>query len=87
MEQNDPQLALLNYRNTRHSSMSPAFCLMSRQVKDKMTDSPHVKQPEYAAIQIADSNAKQKRYQDQRHGAKSLSPLITKVNGMIVVLL
>ena len=81
-QQADPDLALLNYRATPHSStgVSPAAALMGRQLRTKLPILPNNLQPSHpgdGVIRRADGKAKagQKQSYDRRHGVVPLAPL------------
>ena len=82
LQQADPDLALLNYRATPHSStgVSPAAALMGRQLRTKLPILPNNLQPSHpgdGVIRRADGKAKagQKQSYDRRHGVVPLAPL------------
>ncbi len=82
LAQKDPDIALLNYRNSKHSSIStsPAEALMGRKLKGRVPMLAKLLDPtaeERNKIATADSRAKE-RYEisyDSCHGAKQLPPL------------
>lgn len=82
LKQNDPDLALLNYRNTPHSStgVSPAVALMGRSLKTKIPTLPtnlSPQAPDDNYIQRKDAVTKETYRQsyNRRNGATALSPL------------
>ena len=77
----DPELGLLNYRATPHSStgVSPAMALMGRQVQTRLPVLSRHLMPSTPndSIRQRDEVAKQsyKKYYDARHGARALPSL------------
>ena len=77
----DPELGLLNYRATPHSSIgvSPAMALMGRQVQTRLPVLSRHLMPSTPndSIRQRDEVAKQsyKKYYDARHGARALPSL------------
>ncbi len=82
LSQADPSLALLNYRNTPHSTtgISPACALMGRRLRTKV---PVLKtllmpqQPDHDELRLRDERSKfvYKNNYDRRHGARPLPEL------------
>ena len=84
LNQDDPDIALLNYRSTIHSATktSPSLALMGRMLKTRipvMEDQLLPKSVNHQSIKIYDSDAKDryKRDYDRRHNSRPLSPLST----------
>ena len=82
LEQQDPEIALLNYRATPHSStgVSPSTALMGRQIRTKLPMLPENLKPKVSQdkkIRGHDQKMKHtyKDNYDRRHGVVSLSPL------------
>jgi hypothetical protein len=82
LKQKDPDLALLNYRNTPHSStgVSPAVALMGRSLRTKIPTLPKnlsPQSPDDNYIRKKDARTKENYRQDydRRKGATALSPL------------
>ncbi|KAK7106830.1 hypothetical protein V1264_018043 [Littorina saxatilis] len=83
LRQSSPDIALLNYRATPHSStgVSPSQALMGRQLRTRLPVLPEVLVPRPvsdADIRQADQQAKDnyKFSYDKRHGATPLSKLV-----------
>jgi hypothetical protein len=82
LSQDEPELALLNYRATPHSStgVSPASALMNRELRTKLPILPmnlKPKQPDDSSIRKKDERTKEcyKRNYDKQKGATPLQPL------------
>ena len=82
MQQNDPDIAMLNYRTTPHSAtgISPSIVLMGRQLRTKIPVLPQNLKPvkvDSRKIRDRDVAAKQlyKKDFDRRHGAQPLPEL------------
>ena len=88
LRQTDPALAMMNYRNTPHSTTgsSPASALMGRRLRTRIPVLSKLLQPHTpdGEMRIRDENAKNryKRYLDQRHGAPLL---LSRQNGQPVI--
>ena len=82
LRQKDPDIALLNYRNTKQSAIgvSPAEALMGRMLRSRVPVLDKVLKPSIKSRDVlaaADRKAKEnnKRFYDARHGVRDLSPL------------
>lgn len=82
LQQDDTQLALLNYRTTRHSAtgVSPAEALMGRRLKTRLPVLVSLLTPkpsDHDEISSADTRSKQlyKFHYDRRNGTRLLEPL------------
>lgn len=82
LSQEDPHLAVLNYRTSKHSAIgiSPAEALMGRQLQTRLPILARKLMPtptDHDAVREADGKAKAsyKFYYDRRHGARKLTPL------------
>ena len=82
LSQQDPHLALLNYRASKHSSIgvTPAECLLGRRLQTRLPALAKCLVPRtvnHELLHATDTQAKasQKQYYDNRHGVRELPPL------------
>ena len=90
LQQKDPDVAILNFRNTKHSSIgtSPAEALMGRKLKGRVPILTKLLAPaagDRDSLVTNDKAAKDRYKQayDRRHGAKPLTPLIPGDNVLV----
>ena len=82
LKQNDPEIALLNYRTTPHSStgVSPSELLMSRKLRTKLPTLPQQLVPKTIKRSVVEQNdteskAKSKKQFDKHKGVQVLKPI------------